>query len=85
MVIPCAGCSNEVFELVRVYQILNARFIFENLRTYCEITVLITLIILLTRVLQQTITPQVCSYTRESTLLSENFFEGPTPLFQDNI
>lgn len=46
MVIPCAGWSAEIcklFALVRVYQILNARFIFENLLTYCAITVLIAL------------------------------------------
>jgi len=68
MVIPCAGCSNEVFELVRFYQILNERFIFENLRTYCEITILITISTPLIRVLQQKITPQVYWYTKKSAL-----------------
>jgi len=85
MVIPCAGCSNEVFEHVIVYQILIARFIFENLRTYCEITVLITLSATLIRVLQQKMVPQVYRYTKKSTLSCEKFFEGPSRLFQDNI
>jgi len=85
MVIPCAGCSTEVFELVKFYQILKARFIFENLRTYCEITVIITLSTPLIRVLQRKITPQVYSYTKKNTLSSVKFFEGPSRLFQDNI
>jgi len=57
MVMPCAGCSIEVFELVRVYQILNVRFIFEDLRSYSAITVLITPST--PEILQQKITPQV--------------------------
>jgi hypothetical protein len=66
MVIQCAGCSTEVFKLARVYQILNARFIFENLRTYCEITVLIILNTPL--ILQQKVTHQINTYTKKNTL-----------------
>jgi len=77
MVIPCAGCSTEL----RFYQILNARLIFENLQTYCGVTVLIKLNTPL--ILQQKITPPVYSYTIKNTLLSEKYFEGPSSLFQD--